>query len=120
MRPSEELLDLITMGRSSIDLYANEVSAAFVDIKSFAAYVGGSPTNIAVGGRRLGLKTEVVTAVGDDPVGDFILNFLMKEGVGTRFISRKPGTQTSAAVLGVAAPAKLPLLYSRGNCAELP
>ena len=43
--------DLLTMGRSSIDLYSNDVGAAFVDIKSFAAYVGGSPTNIAVGSR---------------------------------------------------------------------
>src|SRR5438094_1297634 len=119
MRPSEELLELITMGRSSIDLYANEVGAAFLDIKSFAAYVGGSRTNIAVGARRLGLKTEVVTAVGDDPVGDFILNFLMKEGVRTRFISRKPGTQTSAVVLGIEPPDKFPLVYYRDNCADI-
>ena len=55
------------MGRSSIDLYANDVGAPFVDIKSFAAYVGGSPTNIAVGAQRLGLKAAVLTAVGDDP-----------------------------------------------------
>src|SRR5947209_617675 len=112
-------IDLIAMGRSSIDLYANEVGARFVDIKSFAAYVGGSPTNIAVGGRRLGLRTEVVTAVGDDPVGDFILNFLVKEGVGTRFISRKPGTRTSAVVLGIEPPDKFPLVYYRDNCADI-
>lgn len=43
--------DLLTMGRSSIDLYSNDIGAPFVDIKSFAAYVGGSPTNIAVGAR---------------------------------------------------------------------
>ncbi|MCS6911268.1 MAG: PfkB family carbohydrate kinase, partial [Anaerolineales bacterium] len=75
------LYDLFTMGRSSIDLYANDVGAAFVDIKSFAAYVGGSPTNIAVGAQRLNLRTALLTAVGVDPVGDFILNFLQREGV---------------------------------------
>ena len=115
----EKILDLITMGRYSIDLYANEVGAPFVEIKSFAAYVGGSPTNIAVGARRLGLKTEVVTAVGNDPVGDFILNFLVKEGVGTRFIPRKPGTRTSAVVLGIEPPDKFPLVYYRDNCADV-
>jgi 5-dehydro-2-deoxygluconokinase len=119
MPTAEKALDLITMGRSSIDLYANEVGAPFVDIKSFAAYVGGSPTNIAVGARRLGLKTEVVTAVGEDPVGDFILNFLVKEGVGTRFIPRKPGTRTSAVVLGIEPPDKFPLVYYRDNCADI-
>lgn len=83
--------DLISMGRSSIDLYANDVGAAFIDIKSFAAYVGGSPTNIASGASRLGLRTAVLTAVGDDPVGDFILNFLKQEKVETRFIPVSAG-----------------------------
>src|ERR1700758_3721263 len=81
LRPrSAAIYDLLTMGRSSIDLYANDVGAPFVDIKSFAAYVGGSPTNIAVGAQRLGLRTAVLTAVGEDPVGDFVLHFLRQEG----------------------------------------
>lgn len=111
--------DLITMGRSCIDLYANDVGAPFVDIKSFAAYVGGSPTNIAVGAQRLGLKTAVLTAVGDDPVADFILKFLNQEGVETKFIPRKPGTRTSAVVLGIEPPDKFPLVYYRDNCADI-
>jgi 5-dehydro-2-deoxygluconokinase len=114
----EPAFDLITMGRSSIDLYSNDVGAAFVDIKSFAAYVGGSPTNIAVGARRLGLKAAVLTAVGDDPVGDFILKFLQDEGVDAHYIPRKPGTRTSAVVLGIEPPDKFPLVYYRDNCAD--
>ena len=62
----QEAFDLITMGRSSIDLYANDVGAPFEEIKSFAAYVGGSPLNIAVGVQRLGLGTALLTAVGQD------------------------------------------------------
>src|SRR2546427_12524780 len=118
MSDTSTAFDLVTMGRSSIDLYANDVGAPFVDIKSFAAYVGGSPTNIAVGAQRLGLKAAVITAVGDDPVGDFILNFLVKEGVETKFIPRKPGTRTSAVVLGIEPPDKFPLGYYRDNCAH--
>ena len=110
--------DLITMGRSSIDLYANDVGAPFPEIKSFAAYVGGSPTNIAVGAQRLGLRTAVLTAVGEDPVGDFILKFLNDEGVETKFIPRKPTTRTSAVVLGIEPPDKFPLVYYRDNCAD--
>jgi 5-dehydro-2-deoxygluconokinase len=111
--------DLITLGRSSIDLYANEVGAPFVEIKSFAAYVGGSPTNIAVGTRRLGLRVALLTAVGPDPVGDFLLNFLDQEGVETRFIPRKPGRRTSAVILGIEPPDKFPLVYYRDNCADI-
>ena len=110
--------DLITMGRSSIDLYANDVGAPFPEIKSFAAYVGGSPTNIAVGAQRLGIRSAVLTAVGEDPVGDFILSFLKTERVETKFIPRKPGTRTSAVVLGIEPPDKFPLVYYRDNCAD--
>src|SRR5262249_54495854 len=111
--------DLLCMGRSSIDLYSNDVGAPFVDITSFAAYVGGSPTNISVGANRLGLRVALLTAVGQDPVGDFILHFLNKEGVITQFIPRKPDNRTSAVVLGIEPPNKFPLVYYRDNCADI-
>ncbi|MEO1439125.1 MAG: 5-dehydro-2-deoxygluconokinase [Chloroflexota bacterium] len=111
--------DLLNMGRSSIDLYSNDVGTPFVNIGSFAAYVGGSPTNISVGAHRLGLKTALLTAVGGDPVGDFILNFLNNEGVETKFIPRKPGNRSSAVVLGIEPPDRFPLVYYRDDCADI-
>ncbi len=111
--------DSVHMGRSSLDLYSNDVGTPFVDITSFAAYVGGSPTNISVGGKRLGLNTVALTALGADPVGDFILAFLEKEGVETKFIPRKPNHRTSAVVLGIEPPNKFPLVYYRDNCADI-
>ncbi len=111
--------DVITMGRSSIDLYSNDIGAPFVEITSFAAYVGGCPTNISVGTRRLGLRSALLTAVGDDQVGNFILHFLQREGVETRFIPRKPGRRSSAVVLGIEPPDRFPLTYYRDNCADI-
>ena len=111
--------DLITMGRSSIDLYSNDVGSSFVEITSFAAYVGGSPTNIAVGAQRLNVKTALLTAVGNDPVGDFILHFLNNEGVETRYIPRKSTARSSAAVLGIEPPDKFPLVFYRDNAADI-
>ncbi|MEX2396604.1 MAG: 5-dehydro-2-deoxygluconokinase [Balneolales bacterium] len=110
--------DILTMGRSSIDLYSNDVGSPFVDIKSFGAFVGGCPTNISVGTRRLGLQSALLTAVGEDPVGDFIINFLQKETVETSFIPRKAGKRSSAVVLGIEPPDKFPLVYYRENCAD--
>ena len=111
--------DILAMGRSSIDLYANEIGAPFPEIKSFSAYVGGCPTNISVGTRRLGLRSALLTAIGEDPVGDFILSFLEREGVVTSFIPRKPGRRTSAVILGIEPPDKFPLVYYRDNCADI-
>src|SRR5882762_5460805 len=116
---TDQSYDILAMGRSSIDLYANEIGAPFTEIKSFAAYVGGCPTNISVGTRRLGLRSALLTAVGEDPVGDFILSFLEKEGVVTRFIPRKPGRRTSAVILGIEPPDRFPLVYYRDNCADI-
>ncbi len=111
--------DSLHMGRSSIDLYSNDIGRPFVDIRSYAAYIGGSPTNISVGAKRLGLRTALLTAIGDDPVGDFILHFLNNEGVETRFIPRKSEHRTSAVVLGIEPPDKFPLVYYRDNCADI-
>ncbi len=80
------MFDSFHMGRSCIDLYSNDIGAPFAEITGFAAYVGGSPTNISVGSRRLGLKSALLTAVGEDPVGEFVLRFLNEEGVDTSFI----------------------------------
>ena len=115
----EREFDLLAVGRSSIDLYANEVGVPFTEIKSFAAYVGGSPTNISVSARRLGLRTALLNAVGDDLVGDFVTNFLQREGVETRYGVRKRGRRTSAFLLGIEPPDKFPLVHYRDNCADL-
>jgi 5-dehydro-2-deoxygluconokinase len=111
--------DVIAMGRSSIDLYSNDIGAPFEEITSFAAYVGGCPTNISVGTRRLGLRSVLLTAVGDDQVGNFILHFLRREGVETQFIPHKPGRRSSAVVLGIEPPDRFPLTYYRDNCADI-
>lgn len=116
---SERTYDILSMGRSCIDLYANDIGVPFPEIKTFAAYVGGCPTNISVGTRRLGLRSALLTAVGVDPVGDFVLNFLNKEGIVTQFIPRKPGRRTSAVILGIEPPDKFPLVYYRDNCADI-
>jgi 5-dehydro-2-deoxygluconokinase len=116
--PTERPFDILHMGRSCIDLYSHDIGVPFEEITSFAAYVGGSPTNMCVGGARLGLKNVLLTAVGEDPVGDFVLHFLKKEQVETQYIPRKPGRRTSCVLLGIQPPDTFPLVYYRDNCAD--
>jgi 5-dehydro-2-deoxygluconokinase len=107
------------MGRSSIDLYAHEIGVPITGVKSFDAYVGGCPTNVSVGTRRLGLRSALLTAVGTDQVGDFVLDFLAREGVNIEFVPRLPGRRTSAVVLTIDPPDRFPLTFYRDNCADL-
>lgn len=110
--------DVLAVGRSSIDLYAHEIGRPMADVRSFDAYVGGCPTNVSVGTRRLGLRSALLTAVGDDQVGEFVTAFLDREQVETRFIPRKAGRRTSAVILTVQPPDKFPLTFYRDNCAD--
>jgi 5-dehydro-2-deoxygluconokinase len=111
-------MDILTIGRSSVDLYSQNIGADFVDIKGFNAFVGGSPLNIAVASQRLGLQAALLTALGNDKTGDFILNFLNNEKVNTSFIPRINGARTSAVVLGIEPPDRFPLVFYRENAAD--
>jgi 5-dehydro-2-deoxygluconokinase len=117
--PEEPSYDLLCMGRSCIDLYSNDIGAPFEEITGFSAFVGGCPTNISVGSRRLGVKSSLFTGVGEDPVGDFILHFLDKENVDSQYTVRKAGRRSSAVILGIEPPDKFPLVYYRDNCADI-
>ncbi len=105
----EKEFDLITFGRSSIDLYSQNIGADFIDIKGFDAFVGGSPLNIAVGASRLGAKVSLLTGVGNDKIGDFIINFLKNQKVNTDSIARIEGARSSAVVFGIEPPDRFPL-----------
>ena len=82
MKKSENL-DLITIGRSSVDLYGSQIGGRLEDMRTFQKYIGGSPTNIAAGAARLGLKSAIITRVGNEHMGRFIVEQLKKEGVNT-------------------------------------
>src|SRR3546814_8492586 len=81
MAASEHQLELVTIGRSCIDLYGEQVGGRLEDMASFAKYIGGSPTNTAVGAARLGLRSGLLSRVGADHFGRFIREQLAREGV---------------------------------------
>ena len=94
-------LDLITIGRSSVDLYGDQIGGRLEDMGSFSKYIGGSPTNIACGTARLGLKSAVITGVGDEHMGRFIVEQLAREGVDTRGVKVDPERLTALVLLGI-------------------
>jgi hypothetical protein len=59
-------LDVITIGRSSVDLYGRQIGGRLEGMWSLRKYVGGSPTNIAIGAARLGLHEALITQIGDE------------------------------------------------------
>jgi len=111
-------LDLITIGRASVDLYGQQIGGRLEDMASFAKAVGGCPTNIAIGASRLGLKAGLITRVGDEAMGRFIREQSAREGVDTRGIRTDPARLTALAVLGVRDDKTFPLIFYRTDCAD--
>jgi 5-dehydro-2-deoxygluconokinase len=114
----EPVLDLISIGRSSVDLYGQQVGGRLEDMASFSKAVGGCPTNIAIGTARLGLKSAVITRVGDEQMGRFILEQLGREGVETKGVVVDPRRLTSLVILGVRDEKTFPLIFYRTDCAD--
>lgn len=112
-------LDLITIGRSSVDLYGVQIGGRLEDMGAFDKYIGGSPTNIACGTARLGLKSGVVTAVGDEHMGRFIKEQLAREGVSTQGVKVDPDRLTALVLLGIRDSEQFPLIFYRENCADM-
>lgn len=112
-------LDIITLGRSSVDLYGQQIGGRLEDMTSFAKYVGGSPTNTAIGAARLGLKAGLITRVGADHMGRFILEALAREGVDTRGVVTDPARLTALVLLGIVDKDTFPLIFYRENCADM-
>src|SRR6266404_4196210 len=90
-----ETLDVITIGRSSVDLYGAQVGGRLEDMASFSKAVGGCPTNIAIGTARLGLKSGLITRVGDEHMGRFIRESCVREGVDVSGLRTDPSRLTS-------------------------
>lgn len=112
-------LDLLALGRAGVDLYGEQIGGRLEDMATFAKYIGGSPTNTAIGAARLGLRTGLLTRVGDDHFGRFIREDLAREGVETQGVTIDPDRLTALAILGIRDPDTFPLVFYRENCADM-
>lgn len=119
MAQDAKILDLIAVGRSSVDLYGEQIGGRLEDMASFAKYLGGSPTNTASGAARLGLKTGLLTRVGADHMGRFIREQLAREGVDTTGVLTDAERLTALVILGIRDRDSFPLIFYRENCADM-
>ncbi len=111
--------DVICLGRLAVDLYAQQIGARLEDVTSFAKYLGGSSANIAFGTARLGLRSAMLSAVGDDHMGRFLTETLAAEGCDVSHVSIDPQRLTALVMLGLKDRATFPLIFYRENCADM-
>jgi len=111
--------DLICLGRAAVDLYGQQIGGRLEDVQSFAKYLGGSSANVAAGTARLGLRSSMLTRVGDEHMGRFVREALAREGVDVGYVATDPQRLTGLVVLGIEGPGNYPHIFFREQCADM-
>lgn len=109
-------LELLTVGRVGVDIYP-EQNGPLKDVRTFAKYLGGTATNVAVGAARLGRRTAVLTKVGPDGFGDFVREALTGFGVDPSYVGTADDLQTPVVFCELDPPEDPPLLFYRAPVA---
>ena len=112
-------LDVITIGRAGVDLYGAQIGGRLEDMGSFDKYIGGSPTNMACGTARLGMRSALISRVGDEHMGRFIREELVRHGVEVAGVKTDPDRLSALVILGIRDQEQFPLIFYRENCADM-
>ncbi|MEJ7773412.1 MAG: 5-dehydro-2-deoxygluconokinase [Nocardioidaceae bacterium] len=111
--PHTPHLEVLTMGRVGVDIYPQQIGVGLEDVTSFAKYLGGSPTNVAVAAARHGRRSAVITRTGADPFGRYIHQALRGFGVDDLYVDDVPGLPTPVTFCEIFPPDHFPLYFYR-------
>jgi fructokinase len=81
---------VICLGEILLDRFSTSAVADVHDSSGWQNYPGGAPANVAVNLAKLGIESVLVGCVGQDPHGQFLLEFLQQAGVNTTAVQPVP------------------------------
>lgn len=106
-------VDVVTIGRSGVDIYPLQTGVGLEDVETFGKFLGGSPTNVAVAAARLGHSAAVLTGVGDDSFGRFVRREMVRLGVASDYVITTPQFATPVTFCEIFPPDDFPLYFYR-------
>jgi 5-dehydro-2-deoxygluconokinase len=105
--------DVITFGRSGVDIYPHQVGVGLEDVQTFGKYLGGTTANVAVAAARLGRRVAIITGVGQDPFGRYVRRQLRALDVDDRFVVTSTDYPTPVTFCEIFPPDRFPLYFYR-------
>jgi 5-dehydro-2-deoxygluconokinase len=105
--------DLVSMGRTGVDVYPLDHGVGLEEVKTFEKFLGGSATNVAVAAARYGRSAALVTRTGRDAFGRYVRLEAERLGVDPRFITDVAGPPTPVTFCEVFPPDDFPLYFYR-------
>ena len=110
---SQGPFEVLTFGRSGVDIYPQQIGVGLEDVETFGKYLGGTTANVAVAAARLGRRAAIITGVGDDPFGRFVRRQLRDLGVDDRFVVTSTEYATPVTFCEIFPPDDFPLWFYR-------
>lgn len=105
--------DLVSMGRTGVDIYPLQHGVGLEEVRTFEKFLGGSATNVAVATARHGHSAALVTRTGDDPFGRYVRREAERLGVDGTWITAHDGPPTPVTFCEVFPPDDFPLYFYR-------
>ncbi|MGG4552494.1 carbohydrate kinase family protein [Paenibacillus humicus] len=102
--------DLLAVGELLVDMISNEYDDGSFECDGYTKFSGGAPSNIAMNVNRLGIRSEIVSAVGNDGFGTYLLRRLQQEDMDTKGIQRVDAS-TSLVVVTKSRTTPIPIFY---------
>lgn len=111
--------NLFSIGEILIDFIPHQKGVALKDVVSFTRVPGGAPANVAAAVAKLGGTASLITKVGQDAFGDFLLEQLTKSGVSTDKIVRTKEANTGLAFVSLREDGERDFSFYRNPSADL-
>jgi len=105
--------EVLALGRLGVDLYPLQDGVGLEDVSTFGKYLGGSAANVTVAAARHGHSVGLVSRVGNDPFGRYLLRELERLGVSTGGVATDPTLKTPITFCEIFPPDDFPLYFYR-------
>ena len=106
-------LEVLTFGRSGVDIYPLQIGVGLEDVMTFGKYLGGTTANVAVAAARLGRRAAIITGVGDDPFGRYVRRALRELSVDDRYVVTNSDYPTPVTFCEIFPPDHFPIWFYR-------
>ena len=114
-----DMVDVIAIGELLIDMIADIPGKSLELQTSFKRFAGGAPANFAVGIQRLGLSSGLITKVGDDFFGRYLIKTLKDEDIDISQIKKTKDYKTALAFVGLDDEKTPSFSFYRSPCADI-
>ncbi|MGC5224538.1 5-dehydro-2-deoxygluconokinase [Micromonospora sp. DT81.3] len=105
--------DVLAIGRLGVDIYPLQSGVGLEDVQTFGKYLGGSAANVSVAAARYSHHSALISRVGNDPFGRYLLRELDRLVVDNRYVATDPSLKTPVTFCEIFPPDDFPLYFYR-------